>query len=175
MAKRYARARDHVLARRETVAKLWAERIGAVWHRRTVTLVTAVTDGPQVLVVDDEPMVREVAEAILGRMGLIVVTASDGKEALRAFSTEPERFAVVLLDLTMPRLSGADTFRQIRAIRPDAAVILMSGYSEEEAGGRFAGEGLAGFLEKPFSTQGLGAAVERVLGRSPTPGDDPSR
>jgi CheY-like chemotaxis protein len=122
-------------------------------------------------VIDDEPMVRDVAEAILRRQGLTVVTAADGVEALRIYAAEPDRFAVVLLDLTMPRMSGAETFRQIREIRRDAAVVLMSGYSEGEAGGRFEGKGLAGFLEKPFSTQGLTAAIERVLG-TPTGTED---
>jgi CheY-like chemotaxis protein len=116
-------------------------------------------------------MVRDVAEAILRRLGLAVVAAADGDEAVRLFAAEPDRFAVVLLDLTMPRLSGVETFRQIRATREDAKVVLMSGYNEEEAGGRFVGKGLAGFLEKPFSTQGLSAAIERVLG-TPDRGDE---
>lgn len=120
---------------------------------------------------DDEPMVRDVAEAIPRRLGLTVVTAADGVEAVRLFAAEPDRYAVVLLDLTMPRLSGADTFRQIRAIREDAKVVLMSGYNEEEASGRFVARGLAGFPEKPFSTQGLSAAIERVLG-TPDRGDE---
>jgi signal transduction histidine kinase/ActR/RegA family two-component response regulator len=139
----------------------WAARSSTPWQGEGT-----------VLVVDDEPMVRDVAEAILRRQGLTVVTATDGEDAVRVFSADPDRFAVVLLDLTMPRLSGAEAFRQIRAIRPEASVILMSGYSEEEAGGRFAGKGLAGFLEKPFSTQGLSAAIERVLG---TPDRDAAR
>lgn len=72
-------------------------------------------------------MVRDVAEAILVRIGLSVVQATDGDDAVGLFAGDPDRFAVVLLDLTMPRLSGAETFRQIREIRPDARVILMSG------------------------------------------------
>jgi CheY-like chemotaxis protein len=63
----------------------------------------------------------------------------------------------------MPRLSGAETFRQIRAIRPTAPVVLMSGYNEEEASGQFAGKGLAGFVEKPFSPEELARAVRRAL------------
>jgi signal transduction histidine kinase len=116
-----------------------------------------------VLVVDDEPMVREVAKAMLNRLGLTVVQAGDGQEAVDLFSADPGRFDVVLLDLTMPRLSGAEAFRQIRAIRADARVILMSGYNEEEASGRFAGKGLAGFVEKPFSPQDIGTMIRRVL------------
>jgi signal transduction histidine kinase/ActR/RegA family two-component response regulator len=131
----------------------WANRAATPWRGEGT-----------VLVVDDEPMVRDVAEAILARLGLTVVQATDGDEAVRMFAAEPDRFAAVLLDLTMPRLSGAETFRQIRGLRPDARVILMSGYNEQEASGSFAGKGLAGFLEKPFSTQALGDAVQRVLG-----------
>ncbi len=146
----------------------WANRSSTPWRGEGT-----------VLVVDDEPMVRDVAEAILARFGLSAVQAADGDEAVRLFAAEPERFAVVLLDLTMPRLSGAETFRQIRDIKPDARVILMSGYNEQEASGSFAGKGLAGFLEKPFSTQALGAAVEHVLGtldrrdQRPEPAADP--
>jgi signal transduction histidine kinase/ActR/RegA family two-component response regulator len=146
------------LTQADVVPDPWASRSATPWHGEGT-----------VLVIDDEPMVRDVADAILRRQGLTVVTAADGIEALQIFSADPDRFAVVLLDLTMPRQSGAETFRQIRDIRPDAAVILMSGYSEGEAGGRFEGKGLAGFLEKPFSTQGLSAAIERVLG---TPAGD---
>jgi two-component system, cell cycle sensor histidine kinase and response regulator CckA len=117
-----------------------------------------------VLVVDDEPMVRDVAQAILQRLGLTVTLAPDGEEAIRLFTEDPDRFGAVLLDLTMPRVSGAETFRRIREIRSDARVILMSGYNEDEASGQFAGKGLAGFIEKPFSTQALSEAIERVLG-----------
>jgi len=124
-----------------------------------------------VLVVDDEAMVRDVAEAFLARIGLATVQATDGDDAVRLFAAEPDRYAVMLLDLTMPRLSGAETFRQIREIRPDARVILMSGYNEQEASGSFADKGLAGFLEKPFSTQALGEVVECVLGKIEAPGD----
>jgi signal transduction histidine kinase/ActR/RegA family two-component response regulator len=141
------------LTEADVVPDPWATRSATPWRGEGT-----------VLVVDDEPMVRDVASAILRRLGLIVVTAADGEEAVGHYMENPDRFAAVLLDLTMPRLSGAETFKQIRAIRDDAKVILMSGYNEEEAGGRFVGKGLAGFLEKPFSTQGLGAAIERVIG-----------
>jgi CheY-like chemotaxis protein len=120
-----------------------------------------------ILVVDDEPMVRDVAQAILQRLGLAVVAAVDGEEAIAMFAAEPDRFAAVLLDLTMPRVSGAETFRRIREIRSEMPVILMSGYNEEEASGQFAGKGLAGFVEKPFSTRALADAIKRVLGIRP--------
>jgi CheY-like chemotaxis protein len=134
----------------------WANRSATTWP-----------DDRTVLVVDDEPMVRDVAQAILERLGLAVLAAANGEEAVALFAAEPDRFAVVLLDLTMPRVSGAETFRRIREVRPDIPVILMSGHSEDEASRQFAGEGLAGFIEKPFSTQALADAMERVLGTRP--------
>jgi CheY-like chemotaxis protein len=120
-----------------------------------------------ILVVDDEPMVRDVATAILQRAGMTVVTATNGDEAIATFGAEPDRFALVLVDLTMPGLSGAETLRRIHEIRRDMPVVVMSGYNEEEASGRFEGKELAGFLEKPFSTRALSAIVEKVLGGPP--------
>ena len=141
------------------------------WASRSST--PRLGDGT-VLVVDDEPTVRDVAKAILERLGLAVVVAADGEQGLTIYAAEPDRFALVLLDLTMPRLSGAETFRRIREVRPDAPVILMSGYNEEEASGQFAGKGLAGFIEKPFSTQALADAIERVLGSRSSAGESGS-
>ncbi len=93
-------------------------------------------------------------------MGFQVVTASDGIEGLSAYCTCSETICAVLLDLTMPRMDGEETFRELRALRPDACVVLMSGYSEQEAGARFVGKGLAGFLQKPFTPDEL---RERLL------------
>ena len=117
-----------------------------------------------ILIVDDEPMVRDVATAILKRAGMNVVTAEHGGQAVEVFAAEPERFALVLVDLTMPGLTGAETLRRIHEIRPDTPVVVMSGYNEAEASGRFEGKELAGFLEKPFSTGALTSVVQRALG-----------
>jgi CheY-like chemotaxis protein len=68
-----------------------------------------------------------------------------------------------LLDLTMPRMGGEATFQQLRLIRGDVRVILSSGYSEEEATQRFAGEGLAGFIQKPYQSATLKAKLREVL------------
>ena len=107
------------------------------------------------LVIDDEESVRRVAGKILMSMGFQVVTANDGIEGLSAYRTCSETICAVLLDLTMPRMDGEETFRELRKLRPDACVVLMSGYSEQEAGARFVGKGLAGFLQKPFTPDEL--------------------
>lgn len=108
-----------------------------------------------VLVIDDEESVRRVAGKILMSMGFQVVTANDGIDGLNAYRTCSESVCAVLLDLTMPRMDGEETFRELRKLRPDACVVLMSGYSEQEAGARFVGKGLAGFLQKPFTPEEL--------------------
>jgi DNA-binding NtrC family response regulator len=97
-------------------------------------------------------------------MGLETVLACDGVEALEIFRADPGRFSLVLLDLTMPRMDGEQTFREMRLVRADLPVVLMSGFSKQEALARFAGKGLASFVQKPFAFEPLQAVVKEVLG-----------
>lgn len=120
-----------------------------------------------VLVVDDEPVVLRLAKAALGQAGYTVLLASDGREALEIFREEADRIAVVLLDLTMPVLSGEETFEKLKQLRPSVDVILTSGYSEAEATQRFAGKPLAGFIQKPYSSRALAEKVTSVLSTRP--------
>jgi PAS domain S-box-containing protein len=117
----------------------------------------------RVLVVDDEEDVRVLVRKTLELSGFVVETAPDGRAALDLFRTKPEEFALVLLDLTMPRLSGADTFREMRQIRPDVRVVLTSGYAREDATAGFEGKRLAGFVRKPFRVTDLLSAVTAAL------------
>jgi len=113
-----------------------------------------------VLLVDDEEDVRAVTAHMLERLGCSVLQAGDGREGVDVFRAHARRIDAVIVDLTLPRLSGDRVFREIRTIRPDACVILMSGYSDEKATGGLAEAGLAGFLRKPFSV----ADLEKALG-----------
>ena len=116
-----------------------------------------------VLIVDDEETVRTVASRMLKAHGFEVVLAADGREALARFREQAGRFRLVLLDLTMPHLNGEETFRELRQIQPDARVLLMSGFNEQEAINRFTGKGLAGFVQKPFTPESLLAKLQAVL------------
>lgn len=118
-----------------------------------------------ILVIDDEEIVRRTAKATLERFGYDVVVAEDGQQGLDTFRRLADRVDVVLLDMTMPVLSGEETFRELRMIRPDVKVILSSGYNEVEAIRRFTGKGLAGFLQKPYTAARLAEAVRSVLPR----------
>lgn len=121
-----------------------------------------------VLVVDDEEVARAVAKQALEFGGYTVLTAANGLEALRIVRQSPEEIDLVLLDLTMPKLGGAETFRELRLIRSDLPVILCSGYNEQDAVSYFGGKRLAGFIQKPFEVKLLVSAVHSALEKKVT-------
>jgi two-component system cell cycle sensor histidine kinase/response regulator CckA len=103
-----------------------------------------------VLVADDEDLVRDVADTMLRQMGFEVVAVANGREAVRAFAQGPDRFDLVLLDLTMPVMTGGEALVAIRQIRPDIPVLVMSGYNEQDTP-MAGGQQPTAFLHKPFS------------------------
>ena len=113
------------------------------------------------LVIDDEADVRGVLKRMLEATGFTVILAADGLEGMTAFRDPRNAVDVVLLDLSMPRQGGAETFRQLRAVNPDAKVILTTGFGPYAAATDF--EGLSAILAKPFRVQELFDAVFRVL------------
>ncbi len=118
-----------------------------------------------VLLVDDEEMIREAAAAVLESLGLTVVTASDGLEAVEAVQRADLNVDVVLMDLTMPHMDGREAFHAIRRIHPHMPVILSSGYNEQESIQDFMGRGLAAFLQKPYTLRALERTVLEVLAK----------
>jgi two-component system cell cycle sensor histidine kinase/response regulator CckA len=120
----------------------------------------------RILLVDDEPEVRESTTAMLEILGLEVITAVDGQDALERFLAERGTIDLVLLDLTMPRMDGRETFRGLRSIQADIPVILFSGYSEQAPLQETLAQGFAGFLQKPFLMTDLRKAIQQVRGQS---------
>jgi len=114
-----------------------------------------------VLIVDDEDLVLSVAQKGLQGAGFTVMTVRDGKAALDLFRKEKDRIDVVLLDLTMPKLGGAEVFEEMRRIHPDVRVIVTSGYNEQDVTSQISGRGFAGFIQKPYGHQAL---VDKVCG-----------
>ncbi len=109
----------------------------------------------KVLVVDDEPVVREVAEAILSGAGFEVLTARDGVEALEVVRRQGDELVAVLLDLAMPHLDGAETARELRRMCPGIKILLCSGYSELAVDQLVASGEVSGFLHKPYRPSAL--------------------
>ena len=114
-----------------------------------------------VLVVDDEESVRLIAAELLRSLGFDVVAAADGVEALDCYRRLPIR--AVLTDLTMPRMGGLETFRELRRLDPACPVVLISGYNEQEVIQDFLGQGLAAFVQKPFVRADLMRAMRVAL------------
>ena len=118
----------------------------------------------QVLLADDEPTVRHVATRALERIGFTVTSCANGREAVDHFAADPMRWRLVVLDLTMPVLAGDEALDRILELRPDAAALLYSGYTEVDVASRFLRPGRVGFLQKPFTVRALSDAVRSVLG-----------
>jgi signal transduction histidine kinase/ActR/RegA family two-component response regulator len=131
-----------------------ATRTPAVVEIPPVRPAAGKAEGARVLVVDDEAGVRAIAKASLRRAGFEVTTANDGAEAV-AVLEEDAGFDAVLLDMTMPRMNGAETFRQIKDRQPGLPVVLTSGYSAQDAVGRIGCDGIAAFIQKPFMPSAL--------------------
>jgi two-component system, cell cycle sensor histidine kinase and response regulator CckA len=115
-----------------------------------------------VLVVDDETILRSVTRRALERAGYQVVTACHGADAIERFVERGGEFSVVLLDMAMPVMGGAECFRRLRAMDPRVRVLLASGYALEQEARECLAAGALGFLEKPFSNKRLLEAVARA-------------
>jgi nitrogen-specific signal transduction histidine kinase/ActR/RegA family two-component response regulator len=119
-----------------------------------------------ILLVDDEGMIRQLGRVVLESAGYTVLEAEDGVEAVDVFRREHPRIDLVILDLTMPRLSGRDAFRQIQEIDPAARVLFSSGYSADDLS---EADGAKGLLSKPYRPPDLLAAVRRAVTDSAEP------
>jgi signal transduction histidine kinase len=116
-----------------------------------------------ILIVDDDHGVRGTLRMLLTSLGFEVLEARDGQEALDLFAAQADAIVLVVLDLTMPVLGGREVFSELRRIRPGVRVILSSGYDKEETMRRFGAKGLAGFLQKPYTTGDLSEKIRAAL------------
>jgi CheY-like chemotaxis protein len=124
-----------------------------------------LTGSGTVLVIDDEPTMREVCTDLLRTLGYTVLSAADGEEGLRVYREAKGEIGVVILDMIMPGLGGEQVFQELLRISPDTRVVLCSGYSQNGYAGirRLIAEGAAGFVQKPFTLQAIGAAIKDAL------------
>jgi PAS domain S-box-containing protein len=119
-----------------------------------------------VLLADDEDVVRAAGESMLEQLGFKVLLAEDGREAIDIYREHASEVIFVLLDLTMPNVSGEEAFTEIRRVNNNARIILSSGYNEQEVSNRFVGKGLAGFIQKPYRYEALRDKIREVLNNS---------
>ena len=140
-----------------------AEEAPSVVEDKSVPFDSSWRYHGHILVVDDEPHVREVAARMLKHFGCSVTAASSGTEALAHLGNPEMRFDIVLLDLSMPIQSGPSTLRAIRQNHPSTNVILMSGFEEAHSTQQIGDAKIDGLLRKPFGIEALGSKLRSLL------------
>ena len=116
-----------------------------------------------ILLVEDEEPVRAIAQRILTGHGYTVVPATDGRDALRCAELQDGEFDLVVTDMVMPVMSGRAFAQEFSKLHPSAPVLFVSGYTDDEILRRGSLAPCTAFLEKPFTPDGLLAAVRRML------------
>jgi two-component system cell cycle sensor histidine kinase/response regulator CckA len=119
--------------------------------------------GERILVVDDEPLVRDLAQSVLERMGFSVVSAEDGDEALTIYRREGDKIDLVLLDYIMPRMNGVQVLKELQQLDAEVRVLFSSGYHTDHEVDQLLAAGARAFVAKPYRAQELVQAIHRVL------------
>ncbi len=127
-------------------------RVAATWQGRGT-----------VLVAEDEVLLRHSVQRMIEMAGFQVLAAGDGEEAVELYRQHHQDIVCVLLDLTMPKMGGEETFSALQEIHPGLPIILTSGYREEHACEPFSGRHLAGFLQKPYQSDELVEMLRRAV------------
>ncbi|MBC8088740.1 MAG: response regulator [Phycisphaerae bacterium] len=131
--------------------------------RPTPTSTAVIKETHTVLLVEDEPGVRELAVRVLRRAGYRVLVAGDGLEALALWEDNPAQVDVVVTDVVMPRLGGSELVTRLRGERNDVPVLFMSGYARNAAIGDAPADRRTRFLQKPFTVPALQHAVSELV------------
>jgi PAS domain S-box-containing protein len=118
-----------------------------------------------ILVVDDEAIVHKTARITLEKLGYAVLVAENGVEALQIFERQQDRIALIVLDMTMPIMSGEETLSRLRSIREKVKIVASSGYNEQEFLEKF-GNRVDGFLQKPYTALQVAEVVSHALAGS---------
>ncbi|MBT3218570.1 MAG: response regulator, partial [Proteobacteria bacterium] len=133
-------------------------------HEEETELTDIFATGKEtVLIVDDEPMILEVAGEMLQVMGYRVLTVGSGKEAIELFKERGDQIDVVILDTVMPDMGGSETFDALRDLDPEIRVLLTSGYSVDGEAKHILDRGCNGFIQKPFKMELLSQLLRQVL------------
>ncbi|MBL0713617.1 MAG: response regulator [Desulfosarcina sp.] len=122
-----------------------------------------VSGNERVLFVDDEPALAQLGKTMLERLGYEVRACTSSVEALEAFRADPERFDILVTDLTMPNMTGVHLARRLQGLRPSLPVVVCTGYSEQMSQDNARSLGINGYLHKPLVLSDLSLEVRRAL------------
>ncbi len=143
--------------------KIYLPRLATVEQEKPAPREPLERGSGVVLLVDDEETLAQLGRHMLQRLGYEAVCSTTGKEALALFSSEPERFDLIVTDLTMPGVTGIDLAKAILAIRPDIPVILCTGYSDELTEQRAREAGIREIVTKPINFRDFGVVIQKML------------
>ncbi|NPA24304.1 MAG: PAS domain S-box protein [Deltaproteobacteria bacterium] len=132
-------------------------------HRTKPDQSQVLTGSATILLVEDEEMVREVNQEIISSLGYQVLTAENGSQALSLYQKRGEGIDLVVLDMIMPGMNGAEVYRRLKMIDPAVRVLLASGYSVELEAAKVMEQGCNGYIQKPFSIKELSHKIDEIL------------
>jgi CheY-like chemotaxis protein len=118
--------------------------------------------GLSILLVDDEPLIRELCEKFLDLLGHTSIKASDGSEAVEIFKAKSPQIDVVLMDMMMPNMNGKEAYKLMKGINPAVKVIFSSGFTAENTASELIAEGVKHFIRKPYKLSELKYCLEEV-------------
>jgi two-component system, cell cycle sensor histidine kinase and response regulator CckA len=116
-----------------------------------------------ILLVDDEDVIIDIGKGFLEVLGYTVFTAHSGKEALETYSLKSVKIDLVIMDMIMPAMDGGETIQRLKAINPQARIILSSGFSINGQATEIMNRGCSGFIQKPYGINELSEAIRKAL------------
>ena len=132
-------------------------------REEVVKAAPMVRGSGKILVVDDEELLRDVACKLLKHLGYQVVTASDGLQACQYYEEHQRDVDLVIVDMIMPKVGGAECFRNLKRINPEVRAVLSTGYSLNETAQQLLDEGMVGFIQKPYQLSQLSEVMAKAL------------
>ncbi len=145
------------MGREDTPLRRWSQKL--IIGRTAAQIMQTSSDKHTILIVDDEESVRLLLRKILERAGYSILEAEDGRQGVEIYKQNVELIDVLLLDLTMPAMSGYDMLAEIQIVDPDVKAIVVTGYHPEQE--RLVG--VADIIRKPIQFSAICDAIERAL------------
>jgi two-component system, cell cycle sensor histidine kinase and response regulator CckA len=131
--------------------------------KETQAIESIVKGSERILLVDDESLIIEVGRGMLEILGYMVLTASNGSEAIQVYQESRDKIDMIILDMIMPGMNGEEVFEKLKGINPEVKVLLASGYSINSQAVNILKKGCLGFIQKPFDLQRLSHKIREVL------------
>lgn len=116
-----------------------------------------------ILLVDDEDMIIEIGSRILEKLGYNVMCAKSGKEGIALYKVKKEEVNLVILDMVMPDMGGAEIFDVLKSVNKDIKILIASGYNMDDDGGELISKGCNGFIQKPFRMEEISRKIREIL------------